>query len=154
MTSTVAGSVDIAVVRKTPLPSQLTDESIADLVGYALNQERATGDWQVAIAFVDSTEMQALHEQFMNDPSPTDILTFPYDESEISGGDIAICVGVADAQRSEYGKTLEDELLFLILHGILHLTGHDDLTDAERNSMLARQETLLDSWQESVAEQR
>jgi ssRNA-specific RNase YbeY (16S rRNA maturation enzyme) len=93
------GSVEIAVIRKVPTPTQLTDKYIADLVGHALNQEQATGDWQVAIAFVDSIEMRMLHEQFMNDRSPTDILTFPYDEPGISGGDIAICVGLP--KRSE-----------------------------------------------------
>src|SRR5688572_22423962 len=140
------GSVEVAVIRKVPTPANLTDERIVDLVSHALTEEQASGNWQVAIAFVDSMEMRMLHQQFMNDPSPTDILTFAYDEPGAFGGDIAICVGVAEAQRVEFGKTLEEELSFLILHGILHLTGHDDATVADRAVMLARQDSLLNSW--------
>lgn len=146
MTSQEPGSVEVAVIRKVPTPSGLTDDRIADLVSHALVEEQVAGAWQVAVAFVDSMEMRMLHEQFMNDPSPTDILTFAYDDPGVSGGDIAICVGVAEAQRVEYGKTLEDELSFLILHGILHLVGWDDASDGKRAAMLARQDELLGTW--------
>ena len=151
--SELSGSVEVAVIRKTPTPVQVTDERLADLVSHALIEEQVSGDWQVAIAFVDSMEMRMLHQQFMNDPSATDILTFAYDEPGVSGGDIAICVGVAEAQREEYGKTLEEELYFLALHGILHLVGHVDTSEAERAAMLARQEELLEPWMRSIADQ-
>jgi probable rRNA maturation factor len=141
-----AGKVEVAVVRKVPIPDQLTDERIADLVSFALIEEQAEGSWQVAVAFVDALEIRLLHQEFMDNPESTDILTFPYDDSEITGGDIAICVPVAEAQAAEYGKTPAEELAFLILHGLLHLTGHDDTAEIDRRAMLARQESILTSW--------
>lgn len=139
-------TLEVAVIRKAPTPVDLTDSRLVDLVGHCLSEERADGTWQIAIAFVDSVEIRMLHGQFMGDPTPTDILTFPYVDPEISGGDIAICIAVANQQAPEHGKSLSDELAFLVLHGILHLTGHNDGTDVDRATMLARQDEILKSW--------
>jgi rRNA maturation RNase YbeY len=140
------GSVEVAVVRKYPVPAELTDERIADLITHCLIEEAATGNWQVAAAFMDDSEMRFLHAQFMNDPESTDILTFPYDDPDTSGGDIAICVPVAAEQAMDNGTSLADELAFLLLHGVLHLVGYDDQSDDDRSVMLARQQAILESW--------
>ena len=141
-----ASTVEVAVVRKFPVPEDLTDERLADLITHCLLEEGASGKWQVAVAFMDDSEIRFLHAQFMNNPVSTDILTFPYDDPDMSGGDIAICVPVAADQAGEFGKSLSDELAFLILHGVLHLAGYEDGTDDDRAAMLAKQEAILDSW--------
>jgi probable rRNA maturation factor len=139
-------TADVTVIRKTPVPDAVTEERISDLVTFCLSEEHASGPWQVAIAFVDEREIGLLHDQFMGDPSPTDIITFPYDDPDFSGGDIAICVTVASDNAHEQGNSLSKELGFLVLHGMLHLLDYDDTADADRAAMLARQQVILDKW--------
>jgi probable rRNA maturation factor len=128
------------------VPAEIVDTAVADLLGFALAHERQAGHWVVNIAFVDQDEIARLHEQFLSDPAPTDIITFPFDGQDELGGDIAICVPVAARQSVDHGKSLADELLFLALHGVLHLVGYDDSTPELRAAMLNRQQELHDGW--------
>ena len=116
------------------------------LVRFALEREGQAGDWIVNVAFVTKDEIAQLHHRFLDDLTPTDIITFPHDDGDGCGGDIAICVAVAAAQGPEHGKSLSEELLFLVLHGVLHLTGHDDQEYESRAAMLSRQQELYDAW--------
>jgi probable rRNA maturation factor len=90
----------------------------------------------------------------LGDPSVTDIMTFPFttsvgtDEDGEAGGEIVISVDCAREQAVEAGWSLEQELRFLVLHGLLHLSGWSDETDEKRQSMLARQATLLQLWED------
>jgi probable rRNA maturation factor len=138
--------IEVTVIDKTPVPDAITEAHVTDLVRHCLREERVSGDWQVAIAFVDTDEISMLHDQFMGDPAPTDIITFPYDDPEIDGGDIAICVPVAAEYARDHGSSSSAELEFLVLHGLLHLLEYDDTTDGERATMLRRQQEILDSW--------
>jgi probable rRNA maturation factor len=138
--------VEVTVIRKTPVPDVVTEDRITDLVKFCLVEERASGPWQVAIAFVDEGEIGLLHDQFMGDPSPTDIITFPYDDPDFLGGDIAICVSVAAGNAQVQANSLSKELGFLVLHGLLHLLDYDDTVDDDRAAMLARQQVILDKW--------
>jgi probable rRNA maturation factor len=128
------------------IPPEVTEGSVIDLVRFALERERQNGSWNVSFALVTVAEISELHDRFLGDPSPTDIITFPYDDPDVSGGDVAICVPVAAEQGAEHGNTLAEELYFLVLHGVLHLTGHDDETPQERAAMLARQREIYSEW--------
>lgn len=119
----------------------------------------------LTLRLVSLDEIVDLHAQYFNDPSPTDIITFPAEmevpddlDSPWAGeypaleesddgtrylGDVAICVDIAVEQAADAGHSLERELVFLALHGISHLLGYDDQTPEEREAMLTRQETLL-----------
>lgn len=81
-------------------------------------------------------EIAALHRDFLNDPTPTDVITFEH-------GEIFVCAGVAARQRKASGLSLHDEVLTYILHGLLHLCGLDDHTPAEFDTMAREQEKLL-----------
>ena len=136
--------LEILLDADVPIPVDITQQSIAELVDHCLREEGMVGRWQFSIAFVDEPEIIDLHRQFMQDESATDILTFPYDPGPSgNGGDIAICVPVAATNATENGKSLSWELAFLVLHGVLHVLGWDDSTDAERAAMLDRQTVLL-----------
>jgi len=129
-----------------PIPVDITQQSIAELIDNCLHAEGRTGCWQFSIAFVDEPAIVDLHQRFLQLDTPTDILTFPFDSDPSgSGGDIAICVPVAAANATENGKSLSWELAFLVLHGVLHVLGWDDSTDAERTAMLDRQIEILAS---------
>jgi rRNA maturation RNase YbeY len=136
--------LEVMLDADVPIPVDITHQIIAELIDHCLREEGIAGRWQFSIAFVDEPEIVELHERFMQQDSPTDILTFPYDADPGSGGgDIAICVPVATANAHEHGKTLAWELAFLVVHGVLHVLGWDDATDADRTAMLHRQTVLL-----------
>ena len=84
--------------------------------------------------------------------TPTDIMTFPADESsgETQGGELVISVDHALTQAVAWGFTPEEEIAFLVVHGLLHLCGWRDDTDEQRARMLERQHVLIDRWRPHV----
>ena len=92
----------------------------------------------------------------MNEPGPTDVLSFPIDElipgtpEQPSGpgvlGDIVICPQVARTDAEEAGRSLDEHVQFLAVHGLLHLLGYDHATEGEYARMFALQDELLDTW--------
>lgn len=134
------------------LPEVITEESVLSLLSHVLLAEDVHESWELAIQFVDDITMQAAHVEFMDIDEPTDIMTFPYsDEDDIwgdgqFGGDLIISVDRARSHAHVVEWREEDELFFLVTHGILHLLGWDDHSDGDRSRMLNRQLELLDSW--------
>jgi len=80
------------------------------------------------VAFVDDTEMSFLHGRFMDDPSTTDVLSFPAEEAEY-WGDVVVCTDQARRQARELRHPYPYELAVLVLHGLLHLRGYDHVVD-------------------------
>lgn len=115
----------------------------------ALDYEGQTGDLTILIDTPD--HIQELNRSFRNVDRVTDVLTFPAWEGEISLcadgylGDIMICYERAKEQAFEYGHSLERELSFLAVHGVLHLLGYDHMTEADEHVMRERQTAILDS---------
>lgn len=111
---------------------------------------------ELAIVLVDEERMAELHVQYMDEPGPTDVLSFPMDELRspepgqelVEGmlGDIVLCPAFAARQAAERGRALDDELAFLVVHGMLHLVGFDHATQEEYDAMFARQDELLERW--------
>jgi probable rRNA maturation factor len=91
---------------------------------------------EIAIYLVSDRRMSRLHADFSRVPGPTDILTFHH-------GEIFISVDTARRQAAEYGNTLERELRIYVVHGLLHLHGHDDHTPEEATEMHRLQEMLV-----------
>jgi probable rRNA maturation factor len=109
---------------------------------------------ELSLTFVDPEEMAVLNAEFMGHEGPTDVLSFPLDAelgSEVQGasgpipvllGDVVICPQVASQAASSHAGTLIDEIALLVVHGILHVLGHDH--DAEpRTSIMRRREMEL-----------
>lgn len=106
------------------------------------------------LLFVDEATIQQLNFEHRDKDKPTDVLSFPLDGAEASEpddliGDIVICATVAAANAPEHegqdhhGGTIEDELALLVVHGVLHLLGHDHEVDDEAEVMEALEQTLL-----------
>ncbi len=94
------------------------------------------------MSFVDGTEMAELHERFMDEPGPTDVLSFPLDDADEDGrrrllGDVV--VAPTEAERNNPDDP-DAELRLLVVHGILHLLGYDHEDDGARTRMWERQE--------------
>lgn len=93
----------------------------------------------VNVLLTSDEAVRALNARFRGIDSPTDVLTFPSGEGlPFPLGDIAVSVPYAKLQAEARGVELHDELIALIVHGVLHLLGHDDETDAERLKMQSR----------------
>jgi len=91
---------------------------------------------EVHIVLVDRATMSRVHGDFLDDPTETDVITFPY-------GEILVCPAVAYDASLALEATLHDEVLLYALHGILHLAGYDDTTPDARREMHEAQDKLL-----------
>ena len=107
---------------------------LIDLARRTLMAEGA-GGVELSVSLVDGAEMTDLHERFLGEAGPTDVLSFTMDEDGLLG-DVVICPEVAASQSED----LEAELRLLLVHGILHLLGYDHDDDDERRAMWERQE--------------
>ena len=92
----------------------------------------------VEISIIDDKQIAKVHGEFMNDPSPTDVITFDY-------GEILVSAETALSNSEEMQVSLENEILLYIIHGMLHLGGYLDGSNAEFKEMKSLQEMILDS---------
>jgi probable rRNA maturation factor len=96
---------------------------------------------ELSLSFVTTEEMADLHRTYLGEEGPTDVLSFPLEESDEDDvrilGDVVIAPAVAAANRPQDPPA---ELRLLLVHGILHLLGHDHEDDADRAEMWAKQE--------------
>ena len=96
---------------------------------------------ELSVAFVTIDEMTDLHERFMGERGPTDVLSFPLDEVDEDGvallGDVVIAPDVAATNNPQDTAA---EMRLLLVHGILHLLGHDHEGEDERREMWDIQE--------------
>lgn len=106
---------------------------------------------EVTILFSDDKELRDLNSQFRGKDKATDVLSFPDGESEYLG-DIAISVQTARRQAREYSVTLREELVRLIIHGILHLHGFDHVrvSKSEANKMRRKENLYFSMIMESL----
>lgn len=91
---------------------------------------------RIEITILGARAMAKVHRDFLGIPGPTDVITFPY-------GEILVCAPVAAARAKEFGHDTTTELALYIIHGLLHLSGHDDTTPALAGRMAAAQEQIL-----------
>ena len=109
--------------------------------------ERA--DRELSIALVDDGEMRALNSAWRGRDRPTDVLAFSLEEgphAERSGrllGDVVIGVETADRQARSRRRGLDDEVLRLLVHGALHLVGHDHVRAGDARRMRAEERRIL-----------
>jgi probable rRNA maturation factor len=120
----------------------LEGPALADLAGATLaaeGHERV----ELSLSFVDEDEIAELHERYMQEPGPTDVLSFPLDDDDVDEqgvrllGDVVISPAVA--ARNNPGDP-GAELRLLVVHGVLHVLGYDHETDTDRAEMWSRQE--------------
>jgi probable rRNA maturation factor len=126
--------------------SALSEERLAGLTKLVLEENGQSGRWAITILLTSDVHIQQLHRDYMGIDTPTDVMTFPADPVEgetDAGGDIVISVEQAAEQGPEHGLTKEQEIEFLIVHGLLHLCGWDDHDDDDRASMLDYQAKMI-----------
>lgn len=97
----------------------------------------------LSIAFVDNCTLSKIHEDFLDDPNPTDVITFPADPNSDSAGEICISVEQAISQAQIYQSDLNDELTLYLVHGWLHLHGLKDGNESEIKQMRSAEQNAF-----------
>ncbi len=116
---------------------RLTDNAIPRCLALAKKNEAELAALPgVEISVLGSRAMAKVHREFLNIPGATDVITFPY-------GEILVCASIAAARAPEFGHSSTQELALYIIHGLLHLSGFDDLTAPEAKKMAAAQQRIL-----------
>ncbi|HSM66242.1 MAG TPA: rRNA maturation RNase YbeY [Ilumatobacteraceae bacterium] len=141
-------NVVVADERAPNEPPAIDSDRWADLARAVLDAEGAEGE--LTLTFVDVAEMTALNGEHMGKAGPTDVLSFPLDDEPMPGvptllGDVVICPAVAADQFADHAGTFDDELALLVVHGILHVLGHDHDEPDETAVMRRRERELLEA---------
>ena len=105
---------------------------------------------EVSFLFVDNSQITLINRQYLGRDNPTDVISFPQDygtkrinPEKFSLGDVVISVERAKEQAKKYSKPLLEELKLLIVHGILHLIGYDDIETTAKDKMRKMEKKLL-----------
>ncbi len=137
--------------------------ALVSVARYALSELGINKLAELSVLLMDVEAMTELHIKWMDEPGPTDVMSFPMDELDTarrpddSGpgpallGDVVLCPEVANEQATSAGHSLDDELHLLTVHGILHLLGYDHAEASDEREMFRLQNELLDSWREARA---
>ena len=147
--------MSIDVVNETE--AEIDIESIQEQARFILDRLRIHPGAELSVVFVDVATMTDLHERWMDEPGPTDVLSFPMDEltpprddeepPEGLLGDVVICPEVAQRQAVQAGHDERLELGVLLTHGILHLLGYDHAEADDERLMFGLQRRLLGEGQ-------
>ena len=104
-------------------------------------------NWELSVLFCDNLYIKSLNAQYRNKDEPTDILSFTLGETEPGGrflaGDIVISLDALEENTRFFKVSAEEELRRLLVHGILHLAGHEHATNSPDEPMLQLQENIL-----------
>lgn len=135
---------------------EVDEARVLRLAQFAFGELHIHAKTELAIQFVDEPAMEVLHIQWMDEPGPTDVLSFPMDElrpgseGEITPagllGDIVVCPQVAIKQAQAAGHEPINEILLLTTHGILHLLGFDHAEPDDEKEMFGLQKSILESF--------
>jgi len=104
----------------------------------------------IVVLLTDDAAVKDLNHRFRDKDRPTNVLSFPGGDMQMPGapahlGDIVLAFGVCRDEAIEQGKSLENHLTHLVVHGVLHLLGRDHEDEAEAEAMEAEERTLLAS---------
>ncbi|HEY7429392.1 MAG TPA: rRNA maturation RNase YbeY [Streptosporangiaceae bacterium] len=150
----------------------VAEPALAALARYVLDEMRIHPLAELSVLLVDPPTMADLHQRWLGEPGPTDVLAFPMDElrppppgsdradrpasADAGGspgllGDVVLCPEVAADQALQAHHPVSEELELLCTHGILHLLGFDHAETDERATMFGLQDRLLDAWRAKQA---
>ncbi|MFC5911370.1 rRNA maturation RNase YbeY [Streptacidiphilus monticola] len=142
--------------------TEVDEEALLDVARFALDRMRIHPLSELSVIVVDEEAMAALHVQWMDEPGPTDVMSFPMDElrpgkedEELPQGllgDIVLCPEVAAKQGAANGHSMDAELQLLTVHGVLHVLGYDHEDPEEEREMFGLQKRILDDWRASRGE--
>ena len=145
---------------------------LSKLSRFVMDRMRVHPLAELCIKVVDEATIAELNASFMSHQGPTDVLAFPIDDDAVVGrspdasttgpdrdpatdvplllGDVVVCPAVAARNAPAHAGTYHDEIALLVVHGILHVLGHDHATPEETTRMQARERELLSRFHRST----
>ena len=142
---------EVVVVSDRQQDLPVTEGRWSGLLCRVLAEERVDTPWEAGLSFVAADEMAALNAAYRGIDQPTDVLAFGADDGSAPRsddeprlvGDVVICPSVAASNAATHGRTVDDELALLVVHGTLHLLGYDHIDDVDAEEMEKRERELL-----------
>ena len=133
---------------------RLSDAGIRKLVRASLAPH--AGEGQVTVRLVGEVESRELNHRWRGSDRPTNVLAFPAERELGEIGDIVICLPLVRSEAGARGCTCLDHLAHLVVHGCLHLVGHDHQQPDQARRMEARESELLvrEGWRDPWKEER
>lgn len=131
------------------------EEIYADLLAFTFAHLNLKASPIISVSLVDESFIQEINRTYRQIDKVTDVISFAFldnnpnrnsllnKEGPIDLGEIYICLERAKEQAKEYGHTLERELDFLFIHGLLHLLGYDHMCEEDEKKMFSLQEEIL-----------
>ena len=156
-------AVDIAIYDETDRTNQKHMDLIEQVIISAAKELKLEDNFEVSITIVDNNRIHEINKEYRSIDRPTDVISFAIedndDEFEIFFdeldddialprllGDIFISMDKAEEQAEEFDHSIEREIGFLTVHGLLHLNGYDHQTEEEEKEMFALQEEVLNDY--------
>jgi probable rRNA maturation factor len=123
---------------------QIDRKRLREIVAAVVDGEGNT-DSEISLAFVDNPTIHRLNQRYLQHDEPTDVLSFPLSDPSAKrlSGELVIGAEVAKAQADERGHDVQAELALYVIHGLLHLCGYDDKSDAAKRRMRERERHYL-----------
>lgn len=131
----------------SPLPAAFPKSGLRRMGVVVSRALRIRRDELVGLSFVSSSAMQALNTRYRGTRKPTDVLSFSSDVSargEAGLGDVVLCPAYASKEARRRGISIEEELIRLVIHGVLHLKGYTHEREREEHTMFALQEKCVE----------
>ena len=132
---------------------EVDENRLLETAEFTMSFLNLNSETELSIALVTLAEMERLHVEHMDEPGATDVLSFEMDEIRIPAlgeeaepgilGDVILCPEFAKNQALENGNGFEKEMDMLLVHGILHLLGHDHAEPEEHEVMFGMQNEIL-----------
>ena len=131
------------------------EEKIKEFVSYILKDEYKEefnkNEYYLSLLITDNAQIQEINREYRQKNTPTDVISFAYNETENFGainmlGDIVISIERVKEQSSEYEHSDEREFYYVLCHGMLHLLGYDHIEEEDRAIMRKREEEILSKF--------
>lgn len=128
---------------------------ISELLSFAYKHLGEQGEAEVSVSFVSNEEIKEINNDYRDKDSVTDVISFALEDDDLNLihedaprtlGDIIISTERAAEQAEDYGHSYRRELLFLSLHGFLHLLGYDHMENDDEVEMNGKQEEILNAF--------
>jgi probable rRNA maturation factor len=138
------GHPRVSVANEQDRPADV--DALVRMAERALDATGIPEGHSLSVALVDRARIAELNARYHGGAQATDVLSFPMDPLDAPGpaqlGDVVICVAVAERQARGLGRTAQSELEHLLVHGILHLAGHEH-ADADGELEMAKAESRI-----------
>lgn len=130
-------------------------QEISRLLNFAYEKLESGSNAEISVSFVDSESIRDINDQYRDKNEVTDVISFAMEDDDLNLihedaprtlGDIIISTDRAKEQAEDYGHSYRRELLFLSLHGFLHLLGYDHLEEMDEKEMNRTQDEILDAF--------